>query len=110
MMGLRTKWLMFKEAVLPARGLSVADTEELPARLPLRALTLAREGGEEWCIAMRCPCGCGQRVELPLLEEVSPHWRLSVDKKGRPTLSPSIWLRDGCCSHFFVRGGKIVWV
>nr|WP_081092656.1 DUF6527 family protein [Cupriavidus metallidurans] len=109
-MGLRAKWLVLKETVLPARGLLVVNTEELPTRLPFRALTLVRDSDEDWCIGMRCPCGCGQRIELPLLDEANPHWRLRIDKEGRPTLSPSIWLRDGCRSHFFVRAGRVIWV
>ncbi|MFZ5526660.1 MAG: DUF6527 family protein [Pseudomonadota bacterium] len=59
---------------------------------------------------MRCPCGCGQPVELPLIREARPRWSLQVDQDGHPTLAPSIWRREGCRAHYFVRRGKVVWV
>jgi len=27
--------------------------------MPRRDLVLAREDDEDWCVGMRCPCGCG---------------------------------------------------
>nr|WP_244859784.1 DUF6527 family protein [Nitrosospira sp. NRS527] len=57
-----------------------------------------------------CPCGCKQKIELPLIREASPRWKLEVNQHGNPTISPSIWLNTGCRSHFFVRAGKIIWV
>jgi hypothetical protein len=69
---------------------------------------VARED-DDWSVGMRCPCGCGQRLELMLLKQVKPRWDLTIDRKGRPTLCPSVWLRTGCRSHFWVRAGKIIW-
>lgn len=109
-MSLRRWWLLTKEHLLPARKLLVQDGDHLPGRLPLRDLVLVREEDEDWCIGMRCPCGCDQLVELPLLHEVNPKWRFEVDSRSRPTLHPSVWLRDGCRSHFFIRKGKVEWV
>ena len=56
-----------------------------------------------------CPCGCGQKVELALIREANPRWSLRNDLGNHPTLSPSVWLREGCRSHFFVRAGRIRW-
>lgn len=109
-MNLKILWLKLKEIVLPTRTLRVLNSDELPSCLPRRDLVLCSQHGEEWCIGMRCPCGCKQRIELPLLEGVRPRWQLNFEKRGKPTLNPSIWLREGCCSHFFVRSGKIIWV
>src|SRR4051794_17597435 len=59
------KWLLnWVEKVLPERALMVVDGGDLPDRLPRRDLVLLRDGGEDWSVAMRCPCRCGQRVEL----------------------------------------------
>ena len=93
----------------PARRLIVVDGDSLPAQLPKRDLVLAREGTEEWSVGMLCPCGCSRVVELLLVKEANPRWSLSVDAKGRPSLSPSVWLKQGCRSHFFVRSGRVVW-
>lgn len=109
-MTLRTWWRRAKEWILPARRITISEEDGLPQRLLRRHLILVREGGEEWCVAMQCPCGCGQRVELPLIPEAVPRWSLHIDGRERPTLHPSVWLRDGCRSHYFVRSGKVVWV
>lgn len=99
-----TEWWASPRKVIEVHG-------DLPlSKLPSRDLLLLREGGEAWSILMRCPCRCGQPVELPLIHEASPRWSLQVDKEGHPTLAPSIWRREGCRAHFFVRGGKVVWV
>ena len=97
------------ELVAPARRLQVFNGDSLPPRLPFRALVLARDDGEDWCIGMRCPCGCGRKIELLLIEEAAPRWNLGLDEKARPSLTPSIWLRDGCESHFWLRYGRVHW-
>lgn len=103
-------WLLrFLEWLLPARTLKVLQDDALPERLPRRGLVLLRDAGEDWCVGMRCPCGCGQRIELPLIPEAKPHWKLRLEPDCSPTLTPSVWLRDGCRSHFFVRRGKVEW-
>lgn len=107
----RPVWfLKFLEWLLPARTLAVVPGDELPERLPRRGLVLLRDSGEDWCVGMLCPCGCDQKVELPLIPEAKPRWKLRVEPDGSPTLTPSVWLRDGCRSHFFVRRGKVDWV
>lgn len=93
----------------PHRRLRVIEGDSLPPRLPRRDLVLAREDGEDWCVGMRCPCGCGRTIELLLIPEAKPRWDISVDSTGRPTLSPSVWLQRGCRSHFWLRGGRVEW-
>jgi hypothetical protein len=87
----------------------IIEGDTLPAKLPFRNLMLARENGEDWCVGLRCPCGCGQRLEMILLKEVKPRWDVMLDRRGRVTLHPSVWLRNGCRSHFWIHAGKIVW-
>ncbi|WP_250511545.1 DUF6527 family protein [Caballeronia sp. GACF4] len=101
------RWL--KATLTPARKISIIVGDSLPKDLPRRNLVLCRDGDEDWSVGFRCPCGCGRRIELLLIEEAKPRWDVSVDKRARPTLTPSVWLKDGCCSHFWVRGGKIDW-
>jgi Family of unknown function (DUF6527) len=59
-----------------------------PEKLPLWNLVLARDGDEDWSVGLRCPCGCGQRLEMILLKEVKPRWDISVDPRGRVSLHP----------------------
>jgi hypothetical protein len=100
-------WLL--AAISRDRKLIVIEGDSLPERLPSRNLILARENGEDWCVGLRCPCGCGKRLEMMVLETVRPRWDVVVDKRGRPTLHPSVWVRDGCRSHFWLRQGKVIW-
>lgn len=94
---------------MPARRLRVTEGDSLPAKLPWRDLILARDDGEDWCVGMRCPCGCGDPIELMLIREVKPRWTMKIDTSGRPTLHPSVWRKTGCCSHFWLRDGRVQW-
>jgi hypothetical protein len=95
--------------IAPRRNLRIIEGDSLPPRLPRRDLVLARDSDEDWCVGMRCPCGCGRTIELLVIPEAKPRWDLSVDDKGRPSLSPSVWLQKGCRSHFWLRGGRVRW-
>jgi Family of unknown function (DUF6527) len=102
-------WRRLLAALTPDRKLIVINGDSLPNRLPYRNLVLAREDGEDWCVGMYCPCGCGKRLEMMLLKDIRPRWDVTVDYRGRPTLHPSVWLNAGCRSHFWIREGKVVW-
>ena len=102
-------WRRMMAALAPRRALQVVEGDMLPAKLPFWNLVVARDGGEDWSVGLRCPCGCGERLEMMLLKEVKPRWDLSVDARGHVSLHPSVCLRQGCRSHFWVRSGKIVW-
>lgn len=105
---LTTIWDNFLDRTFP-RSLKIVEGDSLPSKIPRRDLVLARDGEEDWCVGMRCPCHCGRTVELLLIPEAAPRWSLSVNSRGAPTLSPSVWLVGGCASHFWVRDGKVVW-
>ena len=57
----------------------------------------------------QCPCGCGRIVELNLNKESSPSWALKWHVLGTISFSPSIWRKDGCRSHFFLKKSSIHW-
>lgn len=97
------------ERLTPARRLIIVDHDSLPARMPRRDLVLAREDGQNWCVGLKCPCGCGRTIELLLIEEAKPRWSLSADAKGRPTLHPSVWLQTNCRAHFLLISGRVIW-
>ena len=81
---------------------------ELPERLYPDILYAIGEP-VPWLAALLCPCGCGSVIQLSLLREDSPSWVLVIQKRRVPTLIPSIQRTAGCCSHFFLRKGKVVW-
>lgn len=92
-------------------GLKVVQGEgdTLPVRIQRRHLIHMLDAGESWSVGFHCPCGCGDVIELLLVRAVDPHWTLSVDRFGRPTLRPSVWKSAGCRSHFWLRNGQVIW-
>ncbi len=102
-------WRRLKARLLPARQLKIVKGDSLPSVLPRRDILLARDGDEDWCVGLRCPCGCGRNIELLVIRETAPRWELNTDAKGLPTLKPSVWLQTGCRSHFWLRHGRIQW-
>lgn len=110
MFSLMSKWRSIVELLAPARKVVRIEADAPPEHMPARHLVLLTEGSEEWSVVMLCPCGCGDNVELPLFAEARPRWHLRTDARGRATLHPSIWRKDGCRSHFFVRAGRVSWV
>lgn len=98
------------EPFLPPRRLIVVDGGVLPAKMPIRSIVVARDGQEDWSVGMQCPCGCGRIIELLVIEEAKPRWDYRLNASGQPSIHPSVWVRDGCQSHFWLRKGRIEWV
>lgn len=98
------------DPLLPPRRLIVVEGDSLPKTMPIRSLILAKDGEEDWCIGFKCPCGCGRTIELLVIEEAQPRWDYSLNEKGLPTLHPSVWLKTGCKSHFWLKNGRVFWV
>lgn len=82
---------------------------ELPERLKKSDLYLVGENSHFWFVAMICPCGCGDTLQMNLDERLRPRWTLSVDADGIPSLRPSVFRTVGCRSHFFITSGQIIW-
>lgn len=71
-------------------------------------LILLEDAGP-YAVGFKCPCGCGEDIELTVMEGVTPRWDIEIDSSKRPTLRPSVWKQSGCRSHFWVKNGRIVW-
>lgn len=93
----------------PPRRLVIVEGDSLPDVLPDRDLVLVRDDGDDWSVAMRCPCGCGERIELMILHNARPRWDVKSNQAGQPSVHPSVWRNSGCKSHFWVREGRIFW-
>lgn len=102
-------WRRLKARALPARRLTVIEGDSLPPKLPHRNVLLARDGAEDWCVGMRCPCGCGRAIELLVAQGIAPRWDLRTDERGLPTLEPSVFWQSGCRSHFWLTRGRVRW-
>lgn len=57
----------------------------------------------------KCPDNCGDTIMLSLSENMSPSWKIKIDKYERITLFPSVDKLDGCKSHFWLTNGSIKW-
>lgn len=88
---------------------STVGVDEFPDELRPRVLYIAGEGENVWAASLICPCGCNQVIELNLLPQVRPRWRVVQHADGTATLDPSVWRKGGCRSHFFLTDGLIHW-
>ncbi|TAL35812.1 MAG: hypothetical protein EPN98_05950 [Phenylobacterium sp.] len=108
-MNLGRWWRRSWARIAPSRRLRLIEGDSLPSTLPRRDLVLAREDGEDWCVGFRCPCGCRRPIELLVIPEAKPRWDVEVDEDGAASLTPSVWLKVGCRSHFWLKRGRVVW-
>lgn len=99
-------WLKVKELISPIYR--VIEVVDLPQKIEPSTLYIAGEGPYRWFVALLCPCGCGEIIQLNVRDDSHPNWRI-IERKGRVSLEPSIWRLKGCRSHFFFRNGRIKW-
>lgn len=90
----------------PYRCVSVSSAPSSPD-----AKTVYVVGDDEcqWAAALLCPCGCRDVINLSLVEDRSPSWRITRSQDGRVTLMPSVWRTVGCRSHFVLYRGNVFW-
>jgi len=99
---------------LPFRRWRVIGTvefpDEIPERLPRRAMVLVADGGPPKWVGFKCPCGQGHDVLLNLDQARRPAWSLAQSHTGSVTIAPSIdFLDGGRRCHFHMRNSKILW-
>lgn len=85
------------------------ESSEIPEFLKEETVYLIKEGQQRLHAALLCPCGCRSQINLNLLPDSYPYWKIRKIKKQTLTIYPSIWKLSGCKSHFFIRKGKVVW-
>lgn len=91
------------------KKLHYVKVEELPDDFDADKIYLLGEAKYMWSVAMKCPCGCGETLQMNLLPETRPRWDVSTHWNRTVTLHPSVWRKVGCRSHFFLKKGRIVW-
>jgi hypothetical protein len=94
--------------VIPPYATLIVD-EALPKQLKRRTLYVVEEDGFEEQAAMICPCGCRSVLNMNLLPDERPCWRVTRNDDGTATLHPSVWRKKECGSHFWFRNGRVVW-
>ena len=84
----------------------IKQVDDEPDNCKSWVLYVIEDVGRPWAAAMACPCGCGQVLHMNLIPDTKPVWKLERHRDGSPTLSPSVWRREGCHSHFFYGAEK----
>ena len=107
---LRRLWLVFKNRLwgkpIPFETVHVS---ELPDNLLSSNLYLIGANAFLWIAALLCPCGCQSVIQLNLLPDAHPCWKVREHKDATVSLAPSIWSRKGCESHYFISQGLVKW-
>lgn len=89
------------------RVVALDSRGELPRKLDPRRVYLIGDPAK-WAV-FRCPCGQGQQVSLNLVHRDRAHWTVGVDDQQRPTIKPSIDIRDLRRCHFWLTAGRVNW-
>ena len=105
-----TKWFNNQYHFYSSPKFKFELVEDLPELIPENKVLVVAEGNQPDTLAFKCPCGCNSNILLNLLQDAKPRWKYRITKRGNISISPSIWRKVGCKSHFFVRDGRIDWV
>jgi Family of unknown function (DUF6527) len=57
---------------------TVAEAADVPDSISKRTLCLVGEHGKYWLAVMKCPCGCGEDIQLPMSSTDRPRWTYRV--------------------------------
>lgn len=82
---------------------------ELPETTEENTIYISSEDKKFCYLLMKCPCGCGANIDLSLIQGLKPKWEIQFHLNGTISISPSIWRKYKCKSHFFYKRGKVIW-
>jgi len=80
-----------------------------PNQLPEGVVVVVKDEEHEKWACLRCPGGCGEKIQLSLNPQRRPRWSVVQNRLDRPTITPSIRMTNKCACHFWVREGKVKW-
>lgn len=91
--------------------LAVRIVERSPAPEELRdgELVVVQDGEHRKWACLRCPGGCGERIQLALAPHRRPRWLMRLDWLRRPSVTPSVRQINDCRCHFWIRRGGVKW-
>ena len=65
-------------------------------------------GYQKWAY-FRCPGDPEEIIQLSLMPNYRPRWKVAIDLLERPTVSPSVRQLDGSYAHFWIKKGRVEW-
>ena len=104
------KWVRIRYQYYTAIKYKFAFIGDLPEVIPNKTIFIVVEDKNPDSLVFKCPCGCNTDIYLNLLKDAKPRWNFRITKKNKIKISPSVWRKVGCKSHFFVRNGRSDWV
>lgn len=81
-----------------------------PTEMVDGVMLVVQDGDLQKWACLRCPGGCGERIQLSLNAKRRPRWVVTIDALGRPSVTPSVNVLNDCRCHFWIRQGGISWV
>ena len=66
------------------------------------------KGYQKWAY-FKCPSGDGEITQLCLQQNRRPHWNVTSDFFGRPTVHPSVRQMEGSYAHYWIKRGNVEW-
>ena len=109
LMSLRKWFRRVRERWFPVRW-HAEFVEDPPDEVRTGRVYVVGEKSSPFQVIMDCPCGCRDRIYLDLVpSRTSQHWKLTLEQRGGVSLHPSVWRKDKCHSHFWLKDGKVRW-
>ena len=105
----RLLWRLCRPCHRQPKPYQIKVCTEEPEELDPDSIYVVGESGHLWHIVFVCPCGCEQQIFLSLLPNERPRWSFSTTWDDKASLHPSINRVRGCCSHFWIRDGRVQW-
>lgn len=110
------KWNLFfgfisrrKKDSEAATKFRIEFVEDNPDSISENIIFVVQDGNLPELLAFKCPCGCKAGIILNLLPDASPKWSYLINEEGKINIYPSIWRKNGCKSHFFIRESNVDW-
>ncbi len=100
-------WL--KQLFLRAYNTQIIEGE-LPGKLKIKTVYVVQEDGYLEHVSILCPCGCKEILHMNLIPDERPCWQVTDHPDRTVSISPSIWRKQGCKSHFWLQHGRVYWV
>ena len=103
------RWFHKEKAAFTYERVRIVESmTDIPNELGWEVFIVSRNGAVRWAV-IKCPCGCGERLNVNLMRSANPHWNLSM-RRGRVSLSPSLWVSQAKCeSHFWLKDNGVYW-
>jgi hypothetical protein len=87
----------------------VSSMDEVPDK-PGPTIFIVERGDSRRWVVLACPCNCGRRIDVNLMQSKYPYWEVML-RKGKVSLRPSLRMpTHQCGSHFWIDENRVRWI